>query len=68
MDLLNEFHAYKGIISAYFKLTMPGYEYGGLKDYVESFSIQLKNTIDTVRKQDRDRNLFTMEKAPASLI
>ena len=48
MDILKELQDYKGMISAYCKdqLTTPSSEYGGLKDYVESFSIQLKNTID----------------------
>ena len=54
MDILKEFQDYKGMISAYCKdqLTTPSSEYGGLKDYVESFTIQLKNTIDTVWKQE----------------
>ena len=70
VDILNEFQAYKGMISSYHKdqLTIPSSEYGGLNDYVKSFTLQLKNTMDTVRKQDRDRNLFTMERAPTSQI
>jgi hypothetical protein len=41
VDILNEFQAYKGMISSYHpdQLTIPSSEYGGLNDYVKSFII-----------------------------
>ena len=50
------------------QLLQPGSEYNNLKAEVESFYSNFSDTIENIKKEDRDRSLGTLEKTPTSLL
>ena len=50
------------------QLTQPGSDFKNLQKEVEDFNSDFTGVINTIRKQDQDRNLGYLEKAPTSLM
>ena len=50
------------------QLTQPDSDYKNLRTEVEDFITDFTGVFNTIRKQERDRNLVTLEKAPTSLM
>ena len=64
------FQEYQGMIEAWLpgQLTQPGSDFKNLQKEVEDFNSDNTGVINTIRKQDWDKNLGTLEKAPTSLM
>ena len=70
LEVGKNFQDYKGMVSSWFKdqLSQPGSEYNNLETEVEDVNSNFSGAINTIKEQDRDRNLGTFETVPTSLM
>jgi hypothetical protein len=70
LNVKDDFSSYKGMVTtlASAELSSPGSRYNEVKTLVEETKDEVTNAMEIVEAEDRERVIYTLQRAPTSLL